>query len=397
MRRPDPARIAALVASMLVLAGCAEVAPPPGGPPDLVPPRVLAAFPESLATGVDSAATLSLTFSEKVDRRSVREWIVINPYRPISWAKWSGPTVRFRLQGGLPADTTIQVTLGSGVRDRAGLPLQPSFSRLLTRGSSIAPGVIAGRIRASRLGGTPAARKGADEATGQDPDAVTGGAPAAGKPKVLTQVPRLARFIWLFRVGGDTLPDPRVETPYWVGEADPEGNFRLEGLPLDVPFHLLTLYDADRSRSPEGLADYWSFEPDTLRLTESTPRQEDRTVFLVDPKSPGRISGRLVPVADTTIVDTTVIGVLAASRPAGVDSLVMTWPPTSVTRATRVDASGAWILAGMPPARYRLAAWRDRNRNGQLDADEPIGAWMERTVRADEDVTDCELARPAGP
>jgi|GEM_PF-1018219 len=385
----------------LALAGCAEVAPPPGGPPDLAPPRVLAAYPESLATGVDSSTTFSLTFSEKVDRRSVKEWLFINPYRPISWAKWSGPTLEFRLQGGPPTDTTVQVTLGSGVKDRAGLPLRPTFSRLVTRGAVIAPGVIAGRMRTSRLGALPVAgvprRTGRTDSSGVAVPPTGAGTSAPGTSRTSTQVPKQARFVWLFLVSGDTLPDPLIETPYWVAEADPEGNYRLEGLPLDVPFHLLALYDADRSRSPVGLSDYWSFDPEVFQLTTAAPRLEGRAVFLIDPKSPGRLSGRLVPAADTTAVDSTVLAVLAAVRPAGVDSLVMTWPPTSVTRAAPVDRTGTWVLSQMPPARYRLAAWHDINRNGQREADEPLGSWIERLVGPDEDVSDCELARPPGP
>jgi hypothetical protein len=41
---------------VVLLAGCAEIGPPPGGPPDLVPPYVLAARPDSMATRVDPAA-----------------------------------------------------------------------------------------------------------------------------------------------------------------------------------------------------------------------------------------------------------------------------------------------------------------------------------------------------
>ncbi|HEX7879227.1 MAG TPA: Ig-like domain-containing protein, partial [Candidatus Eisenbacteria bacterium] len=146
-----------LALALLALAGCAEIGPPPGGPPDLVPPYVLAARPDSLATRVDPAAEIALTFSEKVERRTLREWIGVNPYRPIKSFHWDGPTIFFELAGGLPADTTVQVYIGSGVTDRAGLPMYPLFSRLFTTGDSIAPGVIEGKLRASRLATATAA------------------------------------------------------------------------------------------------------------------------------------------------------------------------------------------------------------------------------------------------
>ena len=167
-------------------------------------------------------------------------------------------------------------------------------------------------------------------------------------------------------------------------------------MPLDTPFRLMTLYDADRSRSPAGLSDYWTFEPDVIELTADAPTLEGQALYLVDPKSPGRLSGRLAPATDSTGVDSTFFGVLAAIRHAGIDSLVMPWPPTSVARAARVDRDGAWILAPIPPGRYRVAAWRDENRNGQRDAEELLGPWIERVVASDDDVTNCQLARPAG-
>ena len=218
----------------------------------------------------------------------------------------------------------------------------------------------------------------------------------SGAPRPPVSLPKHARFVWLFRVAADTLPNPLTETPYWVAEADAEGNYRLEGLPLDTPFRFLSLYDADRSRSPGGPGDYWTFDPEALTLTAETPRIEGRTAYLVDPKSPGRLSGRLDALIDTAGADSAVVGILAAVRAAGIDSLVMTWPPTSVAKATRAAADGTWSLVSMPPARYRLAAWLDENRNGQLEANEPIGSWIEAVVAPDEDVTNCQLARPTG-
>jgi hypothetical protein len=390
------AGLLAVALALTGLAGCAEVGRPPGGPPDLTPPYVLAARPESLATRVDPASEIALTFSEKVERRSVRDWIGVNPYRPVNWFEWDGPTLRLRLSGGLPPDTTVQVYLGSGVVDRAGLPLYPSFSRLFTTGDSIAPGVIAGRLRTSRITapGTAGLAPGSPARGGGTINPPAAGAPATRRP---TSVPRFARFLWLFPADADTLPDPVVETPYWVAEADGEGNFRLEGLPLDVPFRLMALYDADRSRGAGGTDDYWTFDPDTLTLTRAVPRLEDRAVFLVNPKSPGRLSGRVVPPPDSTGADSLTFGVLTVRRGAGIDSLVMPWPPASVERAARVDRLGSWTLAPIEPGRHRLACWLDSNRNDRFDAPEPLGPWIERDVNADEEITELELARPAGP
>ncbi|HEX7879290.1 MAG TPA: hypothetical protein VF720_07765, partial [Candidatus Eisenbacteria bacterium] len=225
----------------------------------------------------------------------------------------------------------------------------------------------------------------------------TGRSPGGTVTRRPTSVPRFARFIWLFKVDADTLPDPVVETPYWVTEADAEGNYRLEGLPLDVPFRLMALYDGDRSRGASGANDYWTFDPDTLTLTQAMPVIEGRQVFLVDPRSPGRLSGRMVPPPDSTGADSLSFGVFGARREAGIDSLVMPWPPVRVDRGVRVDRRGEWILSPLEPGRYRLAAWLDTNRNDRFDVNEALGPWIERDVAADSEISGLELARPSGP
>jgi hypothetical protein len=382
---------AALAALGVALAtGCAEMAPPPGGPPDTTPPYVLAASPDSSMTAVESTAVVSLTFSEKIDRNSAREWFLMNPYAPIRDVDWDGPTMRVRFQGPLPAGTTFEISLGSGVRDRAGLPLSPRFSRLFSTGMSISEGVIEGRIirgrkRPPATGTTPAPPSSTPPATG----------PAAAPP-VVTQVPRDAVFVWLFPLAGDTLPDPLVESPVWVGEAGPDGRFALRGVPIHASYHLLALYDADRSRGPGSSRDYWTFHPDTLLLTAFRPAATGLEVELIDPKSPADISGRVAAPSDTSVVDSAAYGVVAGPVGAATDGAPAAWPPLTGLQSARVTADGNFALRGLKPGPWRAAAFRDADGDGSWDSGEPLGAPWDGTLRPDDRIIDIVLARPPG-
>lgn len=392
-RRRGTKRRALGLLLVAALTGCAEMAPPPGGPPDTAPPYVLAASPDSAATGVDSTAFVSLTFSEKIDRASAREWFVMNPYVPIRDVDWDGPTMRVRFQSPLPSATTFEIALGSGVKDRAGLALSPRFSRLFSTGPTLEPGVVEGRVLRGRKrpasagsggAGTPSAGPGTAPPTG-------GGAPPAAAPP-----PRDAVFVWLFPVGGDTLPDPAVESPAWVGEAGTDGRFALRGVPIHAAYHLLALYDADRSRGPGSSRDYWTFHPDTLSLTAFRPEATGLEVELIDPKSPAELAGRLAAPADTTVADTTAYGVLAAPAPAVVDGVAAAWPPLTGLATARVTTGGTFALRSLKPGAWRAAAFRDRDADGAWDPGEPFGAAWEGTLRPDDRIDDLVLARPPG-
>jgi hypothetical protein len=393
-RRRGAAALAAL--GLVAVAGCASEAPPPGGPPDTTPPYVLAASPESLATGVDSTAAVSITFSEKIDRASARDWFFMNPYVPIRDVDWDGPTMRVRFQGTLPSSTTFEVFLGSGVRDRAGLPLSPRFTRLFSTGSALAEGVIEGRVLRGRKRPTPPGTAGSGPPPPQAPPTTpppSSGGGAAGTT-VQTSVPRDAIFVWLFPLAGDTLPDPLVETPVWVGEAGPDGRFALRGVPIHASYHLLALYDADRSKGPGSSRDYWTFHPDTLVLTAFRPAVADLEVELIDPKSPAEIAGRLAAPIDTTVADTLAYGVLAA--PADTGGVGTTWPPLTGLQSARVAADGRFTLRSLKPGAWRLAAFRDNDGDGSWDTGEPLGPSREAALRPDDRIIDIELARPPG-
>ncbi len=131
----------------LVFAGCAGQLPPPGGPPDVVPPRVVAAVPDSNAVRV-KPEYIELTFSKYVERRSVEESIFISPYVGELKFDWSGTSVSIRFSQALRENTTYVVNVGTDVVDvgREGTRMASGFTLAFSTGDSIDHGMIRGRV-----------------------------------------------------------------------------------------------------------------------------------------------------------------------------------------------------------------------------------------------------------
>lgn len=401
-----------LLAWLLLLVGCAEMAPPPGGPVDTTSPRVLSTWPDSLATGVNPETPLELRFSEKVDHATVRDWLFIRPFRRIEAVRWKGATASVEVRDGWPRDSTVSVTLGTGVVDAHGRALEKPFRRTFSTGDSLDPGLLAGRLFRSRMAGREGPAGGAGGAGGAalpgapggGSGALSGGAGAGGAawrgtaPAGAPGGPRggagYAVFVWIYRIRGDSLPDLARDDPDYLTQVDPDGSFLLEGLPVDVPLLLFAVQDNDRSRTfSRGARDYATLHPDTLRLAAAAPERRDLAIFLIDPAAPGTAKGRLMAPADTAAVDTLSWGVIVSELPP--DTTGIGWPPARVARQAKVEKGGAFTVSGIPPGKYRVAAFLDSNRDGQWARVEPLGAAVVVEVLADEETSGLLLARPA--
>ena len=128
----------------VLLAACAVVEPPPGGPVDLTPPYWWSC-PRIRGHGSGRSRTLSFTFSEKMDRISAVTWLHLFPDQRIRQTKWHG---RHRRRGpsGIPAAGRHRHRGGGGRRHagrpQGGQPAEPTFP--LATGDSIPTGASAG-------------------------------------------------------------------------------------------------------------------------------------------------------------------------------------------------------------------------------------------------------------
>jgi hypothetical protein len=123
-------------------------------PPDATPPSVVSTSPANAATGVDRAAKISATFSESLDATTavaanitVRSNGVDVPgtVAYVSAAK----TIEFTPTGALPNGAGITVTLGTGIKDVAGHPIQSPVTFSFTTRDDVPPIVVSTSIPAS--------------------------------------------------------------------------------------------------------------------------------------------------------------------------------------------------------------------------------------------------------
>jgi hypothetical protein len=316
---------------VLLLAACARPGSPPGGPEDLEPPALAGVEPDSDAVAVSPTAPLVLTFTEKVNERSLDAALSLSPPAVIRDIDTDGPVATVKLREPFPESTTVTVlvttALADNKRNRIAEPIQWTFST----GPTLDPGLVAGRVE-------------------------TVGGSAQG-------IVLLALF-----AAGDTLPDPAVETPLALTQARSDGTYRLPGRPVDGRWQLLyAALDADRNREIGGQGEFWTAAPESVRITPERPvRRVD--LRLVSPDAPGTVGGALARAAGDSSK------VLVELYPAEDDSLRV-----AETRVTaKVD--GAFSVTRVPPGGYRLVAFCDANDNGFRDLDEPWVIVLESVI-----------------
>lgn len=127
---------------LVALCACAEVAPPPGGPVDEVPPEVLAYSPAQGATGVDPSTTLEIEFSERVQR--AEEAIEVLPDPGELRVEERGKKVRIKAD--LVADRTYEVTISERLSDAHGVNLAAPLHWAFSTGERIEGGELRGRV-----------------------------------------------------------------------------------------------------------------------------------------------------------------------------------------------------------------------------------------------------------
>lgn len=145
-----PARALLLAVGLGVVtalgAGCARVAPPPGGPPDTTPPEVVSTVPVDGATRVDRDTDIRLEFSEEMNRVSAERELSVAPPVELRNHSWDGRTLVARPVGELPDSTTFTVRVAKSARDYHDVAMETPFELTFSTGSVIDTGVIEGVV-----------------------------------------------------------------------------------------------------------------------------------------------------------------------------------------------------------------------------------------------------------
>lgn len=131
----------------IFLLSCANQIPPSGGEVDTVPPQIIETYPQNGTTNYHEDF-FELTFSEYVDKRSVRDAIFISPPMkyPLKY-DWSGRTLTVYFKDTLKQNTTYTITIGAEVEDinNRNKLLEP-YSFAFSTGEKIDSGKISGKI-----------------------------------------------------------------------------------------------------------------------------------------------------------------------------------------------------------------------------------------------------------
>ncbi|HLP15165.1 MAG TPA: Ig-like domain-containing protein [Bacteroidota bacterium] len=141
-----PAFSCAIVCLLFLLAGCAGQQAPEGGPVDTVPPEIASVYPAPNTVNFKDSR-IAIEFSEYVDRSSVEKAVFISPFVSDIEYAWSGREVEIIIHGGLKANTTYVLTLGTDVVDYNNHNrLAAAFTLAFSTGNVIDRGAIEGHV-----------------------------------------------------------------------------------------------------------------------------------------------------------------------------------------------------------------------------------------------------------
>ena len=311
-----------LIALVLGLSACARKAPPSGGPPDLEPPRVAGARPDSAVARVARDVRLEITFSEGMEPRSTNDAIALAPRVDIKQWRWSGRTVTVVLAESLRADQTYTLSVGGAARDRHGNAMGEGRSWVFTTAESLPRGRISGFV----------------EARGFD---VVG------------------TYLWCYdQSKPPAAPDSTARDFDALGIADRSGAFRIEGLSVPGRFRMWAFADLNQNRSFEPDKDLLAPAETVLVLSPAAPAADSIRLLVTNPRAPGKVKGT---VLDSLGMSEGVIEVVATSSADSTKRVVVNIGPRNeyefslapgpwTVRAFRdLDNNHRWLF-GIEPA-----------------------------------------------
>jgi hypothetical protein len=144
--------IAILVLVGAVLVSCATPTSPTGGPPDKKGPEIIRTEPETGTTNF-SGQSITLHFSEFVERSSLNQAIVIEPDIGISYnIDWGRKSAEVQFDSQIPDSTTLILTVGTDLSDTNNNGMSSPKKIAVSTGSEIDKGEIVGKVMDAETG-----------------------------------------------------------------------------------------------------------------------------------------------------------------------------------------------------------------------------------------------------
>lgn len=143
---------AVLCAAVIVAVSCATPSSPTGGPPDKEGPAIIRTEPETGKTNF-SGRTITLHFSEFVNRGSLDKAIVVEPDIGIRYKlDWGRKSVEIVFDRAIPDSTTLIVTIGTEFKDVNGNKMAKPQKVAVSTGPVIDDGSLVGKILNAKTG-----------------------------------------------------------------------------------------------------------------------------------------------------------------------------------------------------------------------------------------------------
>ncbi len=137
---------ATLILLGIILTSCATPTSPTGGPPDEQGPEIIRTEPETGTTNF-SEQSITLHFSEFVERSSLNQAIVIEPDIGISYSiDWGRKSAEIEFDQQIPDSTTLIVTVGTDLKDTNNNGMSSPQKVAVSTGTEIDRGEIMGTI-----------------------------------------------------------------------------------------------------------------------------------------------------------------------------------------------------------------------------------------------------------
>lgn len=141
-----------LCLAVLFAGGCATPSSPTGGPPDKTGPKIIETEPETGTTNF-TGRTITLHFSEFVQRSTLGQAIIIEPDVGISYdLDWGRKSVEIVFDRDIPDLTTLIVTVGTEFQDMNGNGMSKPHKIAVSTGPEIDKGKLFGTVIDAQTG-----------------------------------------------------------------------------------------------------------------------------------------------------------------------------------------------------------------------------------------------------
>lgn len=222
---------------------CAQEGAPPGGPPDTFPPYIVSTDPPTGTINVSRTISPVLTFSERMDPRTVEESIFIAPVVPFDLkTNWGGNEITLRFKRPLDEARTYVITIGTGARDMRNNRLSGSVVLAISTGPTIDDGEISGTV-------------------------VTGIQPVIGA------------FVWAYNLRTTPEPDPAITPPDYIVQTGEGGRYTFSSL-SPGPYRLFAFLDRGRDRRYDPGQDPLGVPTSDIILASEQAGVQDRRMEL---------------------------------------------------------------------------------------------------------------------